>query len=309
MTLPVALPPGVSVFERGWLSANNILLTDTHATCLVDSGYVSHAQQTLALVRNALGDRPLDFLVNTHLHSDHCGGNHMLSQHYSALKTWIPPGLGDAVRVWADDQLSYKATGQNCPPFAFHRFLIPDQTHHWADLEWHVHAAPGHDPHSVILHAPQAGLLISADALWENGFGVVFPELDGEPGFADVSATLDLIEQLSPTVIIPGHGHVFSDVSGALARARSRIESFARAPHRHALHGAKVLIKFKMMEFRVIPRAAFMTWAQNVPLLQTVHASNSHGLPFAQWLDQLLAELLQGGVLCESEGLLQDTAS
>lgn len=308
MTLPVVLPPGVRVFERGWLSANNILLTDAHTASLVDSGYASHAQQTLALVRNALGERPLDLLVNTHLHSDHCGGNHTLSQHYSALQTWIPPGLGDAVRAWADEQLSYKATGQNCPPFAFQRVLLPGQTHHWADLEWHVHAAPGHDPHSVILHAPQAGLLISADALWENGFGVVFPELDGEPGFDDVSATLDFIEELSPAVIIPGHGPVFTDVSGSLARARSRIESFARAPHRHALHGAKVLIKFKMMEFQAIPREAFMAWAEGVPLLRTVHVSTSHGSPFAPWLDQIIAELLQGGALRESEGLLQDMA-
>jgi hypothetical protein len=30
-------------------------------------------------------------------------------------------------------------------------------------------------------------LLLSADALWENGFGVIFPELDGESGFAEAA--------------------------------------------------------------------------------------------------------------------------
>jgi hypothetical protein len=42
MTPPSALPPGVHVFERGWLSANNVLMLDSHSATLVDSGYVTH---------------------------------------------------------------------------------------------------------------------------------------------------------------------------------------------------------------------------------------------------------------------------
>ena len=37
----------------------------------------------------------------------------------------------------------------------------------------------------------QGGVLMSGDALWEDGFGVVFPELDGTTAFADVGAVLD----------------------------------------------------------------------------------------------------------------------
>jgi glyoxylase-like metal-dependent hydrolase (beta-lactamase superfamily II) len=55
---------------------------------------------------------------------------------------------------------------------------------------WEVHAAPGHDPHSIILFDPISRTLISADALWENGFGIAFPELAGEPSFGEVAATL-----------------------------------------------------------------------------------------------------------------------
>ena len=70
-----ALPAGVSVFERGWLSANNILLRPTHGgegpTALIDTGYCTYATQTVALVEQALGTQPLDLVLNTHLHSDH----------------------------------------------------------------------------------------------------------------------------------------------------------------------------------------------------------------------------------------------
>ena len=72
---PSALPRDILLFERGWLSSNNVLLLGQDSTALVDSGYATHAPQTLALVGAALDGRPLDQLLNTHLHSDHCGGN------------------------------------------------------------------------------------------------------------------------------------------------------------------------------------------------------------------------------------------
>ena len=54
---PPVLPPDIAVFERGWLSSNNILLRGAQTTALIDSGYASHAAQTVALVRAALGGR------------------------------------------------------------------------------------------------------------------------------------------------------------------------------------------------------------------------------------------------------------
>ena len=100
---------------------------------------------------------------------------------------------------------------------------------------WQVHAAPGHDPHSLIFFEPGRRLLISADALWENGFGVVFPELEGADAFSEVAATLDLIERLNPKTVIPGHGRVFTYSPEVLSRARQRLDSFVRNPPKHCL--------------------------------------------------------------------------
>ena len=302
------LPTGVQVFERGWLSSNNILLTDEDSATLVDSGYATHAAQTLALVERALQGRPLDRLVNTHLHSDHCGGNAALQRRYSALETRIPPGLAEPVRAWRDAELSYLPTGQTCPPFAITGLLQPGSSHRWAGTEWQVHAAPGHDPHSVILFAPQHRLLISADALWQNGFGVVFPELEGVAGFDDVAATLDLIEGLNPHTIIPGHGPVFADTAGALQRARQKLEAFARTPDKHARYGAKVLLKFKLQEFGRIGRGDFLAWAQGVPYMHSLHRHYGAGAPQNVWLEQLIADLARSGALVDDGQTIEDVA-
>lgn len=302
----MALPAGVQVFERGWLSSNNILLCDADSATLVDSGYATHAAQTLALVERALAGRALDQLVNTHLHSDHCGGNAALQTRYPALHTRIPPGLAEPVRAWHDAALSYLPTGQTCPPFAITGLLAPGSAHRWGGTEWQVHAAPGHDPHSVILFAPEHRLLVSADALWENGFGVVFPELEGLPAFDEVAASLDLIERLNPGTIVPGHGAVFTDVAGALQRARRKLDAFARTPDKHARYGAKVLLKFKLQEFGRIDRSDFLHWASRVPYLLTLHQRYGAGAPLGIWLEQLLADLAQSGALADNGQTIED---
>jgi glyoxylase-like metal-dependent hydrolase (beta-lactamase superfamily II) len=135
---------------------------------------------------------------------------------------------------------------------------------------WQVHAAPGHDPHAVILFEPESRTLISADALWQNGFGVVFPELEGLEAFSDVGATLDLIEKLSPKVVVPGHGAVFIDVSDALGRARSRLDTYLAQPRKHAAHAVKVLMKFKLLELQTVLLTDFMEWADRTPYFAIV---------------------------------------
>ena len=87
------LPNGISVLERGWLSSNSILMVGRDSAALIDSGYGLHADQTLLLIQSTLQGRPLDVLLNTHLHSDHCGGNAALQNAFPLLVTHIPPGL------------------------------------------------------------------------------------------------------------------------------------------------------------------------------------------------------------------------
>ena len=289
------LPPDILVFERGWLSSNNILLLGQGSTALVDSGYASHAPQTLALVASALGERPLDQLVNTHLHSDHCGGNAALQGHYPALRTTIPPGLAESVRHWDVDALTYAPTGQSCPRFRFDTLLQPGTEIRLGARLWQVHAAPGHDTHSVVLFEPAARVLLSADALWERGFGVVFPELEGERAFDAVARTLDVIEALKPAVVIPGHGAVFADPAAALAYARSRLDSFVANPTKHLRHGVKVLLKFKLLELQTVNSDALIHWARTTPYFARIYQEHFASLEFSSWVAALLDDLVRAG--------------
>ncbi len=304
---PLLAAAGLQVFERGWLSANNVLFAgaDDSETVLVDTGYVSHAELTLALVRHALGPRPLDRIVNTHLHSDHCGANRALQSAYGCAID-VPSGEADKVDRWDDAALTFQATGQRCPRFRRTGVVTAGSTLRAGPRRWQVLASPGHDPQSCMFYQPDLEILISADALWENGFGVVFPEIEGESAFQDVRDTLDMIARLPVRLVIPGHGSPFTDVAGALDRSHRRLSAFVENPQRHARHAAKVLIKFHLLEVHQLERAALGAWMHRTPYLALCHARHFQAVPFAAWCEQLLQELSAAKAIAIRGGLIVD---
>lgn len=301
-----AFGPGLQVLQRGWLSSNNVLLEADDGATLIDTGHSVHAEQTVALLRQWLGGKPLRHLINTHLHSDHCGGNAAVQREW-APHVRVPSGSLKAVQAWDEQALSYAPTRQRCERYTAQGSVAPGQVLSIGRRDWQVLAAPGHDPESVILFDARHGVLISADALWENGFGVVFPELDGETAFDDVERVLDLIATLPVRCVIPGHGAPFTDVAAALGRARARLDGFRASPQRHLRHGAKVLLKYHMMEEREQALPALHDWLRDTPLMQSIWAGL--GRPegrFAAWGELLLHDLLAGGVLARRGDIIHD---
>ncbi|MBU6492918.1 MAG: MBL fold metallo-hydrolase [Burkholderiales bacterium] len=291
------LPASMRVLQRGWLSSNNILFLDEEPT-LVDSGYVSHAEQTLALVENALAGYPqgLRRIINTHLHSDHCGGNALLQQRYGC-RTLIPAAEADVVRDWDEARLSYRATGQQCARFAFDGTLRPGDTLTLGHLAWEVLGAPGHDPHSLMLYCPAEAILISADALWENGFGVIFPELDGASGFAEQAAVLDLIGRLDVRCVIPGHGAPFGEPARALDIARGRLAYLRADPRRNARNALKVLIVFRLLSARQLARAELQAMLAQADVMRAAAAMLAPPADWPALLDELCGELARAGAV------------
>jgi glyoxylase-like metal-dependent hydrolase (beta-lactamase superfamily II) len=295
------LPDGVIFFERGWLSSNNVLIHDAEQAVVVDTGYWTHAEQTHALIVSVLGDQPLSKLLNTHLHSDHCGGNAHLQSVFPNVRTYIPPGHAAYVDRWDASSLTYLPTGQHCPQFSKSDLLQDGDSFVVAGQTWRIHAAPGHDPHSVVIFNEEHRILISADALWENGFGVVFPEIEGVAAFDEVASTLQVIDSLKARLVLPGHGAAFTDVAGALARAKSRLSQFRNSPDQHAKYGAKVLLKFKLLEVQKTSLSEFLVWAESTTYLKMLHTKYSPVTGYDTWFYDL-CKSLEASKACMIDG-------
>ena len=295
---------GLRVLERGWLSANQAVFRTCGATpaTVVDTGFMRHADQTLALVDHALGGERLSRIVNTHLHSDHCGGNAAL-QSRGPVETWIPSPSMAAVERWDEEALSYRLTDQPCPRFLADRALVPGQSLAIGEADWQIHAAPGHDMDAVMLFEPQTRTLIAGDALWEQRLAIIFPELVGQDGFGPTRDTLSLIERLQPRTVLPGHGRPFDDVAQALAASRERVAAFERHPERHAQHAARALLMFHLLEVRDGDFAELVAWMQRTPIYRTV--ARRAGLDeagAAEWATVQVRRLIDDGVLLERDG-------
>jgi glyoxylase-like metal-dependent hydrolase (beta-lactamase superfamily II) len=301
------LPAGVQVLERGWLSSNNVVLRDPNATgdgaVLIDSGYGAHAEQTLALVERALRGLPLARLVNTHCHSDHMGGNAAIRRKY-ACRTGIPAGEAALIDGWDERSLVLAFADQRAERFAYDDVFGDGDVLAMGGLDWRVIAAPGHDPHAVMFHAPEARVLVSGDALWQNGFGAVFPQLFGrETALAETRATLEAIAALEVDVVIPGHGRPFADVGAAIERALERVVYYEQDPGRLARHCVKVLLAFALLEKRSLPLAALPAYVERVPVYRELNARYLRMAPaaMAEWL---ASELERAGAARRENGAL-----
>ena len=151
-------------------------------------------------------------------------------------------------------------------------------------------------------------VLISGDALWENGFGVVFgaimpPPLYRAEALRETRETLQRIATLDIATVIPGHGRPFNDAAGALERAFSRIRGFEADPVRHARHCAKVMITFALLEHRRLPLDRLQQYVAGVPILKTVNERFLH-LTDAQLADYLVSDLSRAGAVKVENGAL-----
>lgn len=299
-----ALPETMRFIERDWLSSNQVFFVDGDEATVVDTGYVKHAQMTVAIVRRLLGQTGtrLTRIVNTHLHSDHCGGNASLVEAFGC-RVSVPAASFEDVVNWDEEALTHAATAQRCDRFTADGTLAPGDELTMGGLQWRALAAPGHDPKSLIFHCPQERLLIAADALWEQGFGVIFPELEGESGFAEQQAVLELISTLPVDAVLPGHGPAFTDVKDALDRAFALLHRLRSEPTRLPRHALKVLTKYLMLDFERMESECFVARLAGASVLRNA-ASLLELAPEAaltRTIDELVA---QGQLIREGNWLV-----
>ena len=266
------LPGSLLVLERGWLSANNILCLEGENATLVDSGYVTHAAQTVELVHHALDGRRLKRLFNTHSHSDHIGGNAALQARFGC-EIIVPAGLHAAIAEWDENALLLSPLGQQSARFQHDSLIAAGSEIEMGGLTWQMLAVPGHDMEALGFYNPEQRILISGDALWENGFGVIFPELLGEAdGLASTRATLEMLARLPVDTVIPGHGAPFVAVDAAFERAFRRLEMFTAEIDKLAWHAIKVIVSFAMLERRRIAAADFAAFVLGLPFAVDVNS-------------------------------------
>ena len=298
------LPPQMHVFVRDWLSANHVVLRSDAGCVVIDSGYDKHVPLMLALIASRMGldGRPLAKLINTHCHSDHVGGNAALRRAYGCTIA-VPTGEAPLIDAWDEQALLYEYADQRAERFAVDEILEPGSTHTWGDIEWRALAAPGHAMGALVFFNDEHRILISGDALWQNGYGIVMPpELD--PGALPATrATLEMIATLDARCVVPGHGEPFTDVDAALERAFARTTAFEVDPMRTVRHVLKSLLVFSLLDRERMPLASLPLYVERVGVYREFNARFLRLDP-ATLAEKLVTELEVAGAVRRAGGWL-----
>jgi glyoxylase-like metal-dependent hydrolase (beta-lactamase superfamily II) len=303
MDRPV-LPRFMRVFERGWLSCSSIVFQEGDHAAMIDSGYGKEVAETLAWLEGALEGKTLTRLLNTHCHSDHMGGNAALQRKYR-VHTTVPVGEASIIERWDDQELLLSYADQVAEQFAVDATLSPGDVVRLGELDWQVLAAPGHDHHALIFFSPDERILITGDALWESGFGVVFPALRGDTqAFGLARATLDRIRTLDARIVIPGHGKVFSDVDAALERAYYRLEGYEQSLERLARHTVKVMLSFSLLARGEIEVATLPDYVRRIGMLRDLNTQYLK-MPVVDFANWLVDELTRAGAIRIEQGMMR----
>jgi glyoxylase-like metal-dependent hydrolase (beta-lactamase superfamily II) len=189
-------------------SGGNIgLLTGSEGLLMIDDQYAPLSDKITTAIK-AIDAGPIRFLVNTHIHGDHTGGNENFSK---------VPGLTivahDLVRDRMQKEQVNKAMNRTTPPRPKEAWPVITFAH---SMNFHLnnedvellYFGPAHTDGDVIIHFKKANVYHTGDTFVRYGFPYIDASNGG--GINGFIATLDRLLGIldNNSKVIPGHGEL-----------------------------------------------------------------------------------------------------
>jgi glyoxylase-like metal-dependent hydrolase (beta-lactamase superfamily II) len=191
----------VRTFAGGDFQENGYLVVceGSGAAVVVDPG------ATAGAMAEAVRAEGLDLqaILLTHAHLDHIEGVHVIRALDEALPIWLHP----ADRAWYDGIQQQAAmfglqAGPQPPP---DHELVPGESVHFGACSFDVRFAPGHAPGHVIFVAPEHGLALVGDVIFQGSIGRT--DLPGGDFATLMTSIREQVMTLpDETVLYTGHG-------------------------------------------------------------------------------------------------------
>ncbi len=182
---------------------------------LVDTGLAPLAQKAMAEIRK-ISKAPIHYIINTHVHPDHVGGN-------EAFTKMIPPNRAQPLLIIAQEnvlnRMTAPVTGSTTPPYQIglptDEYYLPFKDLHYNNEAIIVYHEPNAhtDGDSVVLFRG-SDVVSAGDIFTPDGYPFIDLERGGsvQGEIAALNFILDLAvpadKQEGGTLIIPGHGHL-----------------------------------------------------------------------------------------------------
>ena len=202
------------------------------AVFIIDDQFAPLTPKILAAIR-ALTDKPVSFVLNTHWHFDHTGGNENFGKAGALIVAH------DNVRKRMSTEQFMAAMNRRDPPSP--KAALPVVTfsegvtfHINGDSVVVTHVAPAHTDGDAIVHFQKANVVHMGDVF--NNTGLPFIDLSSGGSVHGVIAAADKVYAMTnaQTRIVPGHGQVtdrnrLKAWRDAVVAVRMRVQAEVRA--------------------------------------------------------------------------------
>jgi glyoxylase-like metal-dependent hydrolase (beta-lactamase superfamily II) len=200
------VPLNRGVYMMVGAGGNIALASGDDAAFLVDDQYAPLTPKILAAIR-AITDKPVRFMVNTHWHGDHTGGN----ENFGKAGTVVVAHDNVRKRMSVEQFISrLNQRAAPSPKMALPSITFPDQVtfHLNGDTIHAVHVPPAHTDGDAIVHWSAANVLHMGDVFFNGRYP--FIDLDSGGSFEGVINAVNSALAMSndQTKIIPGHGEL-----------------------------------------------------------------------------------------------------
>jgi glyoxylase-like metal-dependent hydrolase (beta-lactamase superfamily II) len=199
---------------------------------LIDDQYAPLTDKIKAAI-SKLTDQPIQFLINTHWHGDHVGGNENIGQAGAVIVAH------ENVRKRMSTEQFMEAFNRSVPPAPKKALPVITFSH---DLKFYfndeeievIHTAHAHTDGDAIIHFKNANVIHTGD-LYFNGM-YPFIDLGSDGSVAGVIKATELIDSMidNKTKLITGHGSLsdrrqFSSYSDMLRIVYERMDQLVDA--------------------------------------------------------------------------------
>jgi len=180
-------------------SVNGYLIWDSNEAIIIDPGSAKEVSE----IKDKIEEYGLNlkYIINTHSHFDHIGGNEFLKNNFN-VKLGISRKEAEKLSDPEKNLSEYMGTKIKSPEADF--FLELKDYLIIGNTEIEIFYCPGHSPGSVSLYNKNKSLLFSGDTIFKNGVGRT--DLPGG-NMDDLNKSIrNLIELPEETIVFPGHG-------------------------------------------------------------------------------------------------------
>jgi len=223
--------------------SNSAFIVLSDGVLVVDSHMTKKASKALLAEIEKATDKPVRYLVQTHFHGDHVGGN---------------PVFPDAIDIVAHTRtrehlLRNNPTGARLPTATVDSGIT---FHRGREVQVRF-SGRGHTDGDLYVWLPKEKILITGDLLFNGYIGFM-----KDAYISEWAETLGMLIRLRPRRVIPGHGEV-GDVN-ALKIFRAFLWDFINAvkkEHAKGLSGQQIA-----KDFKVPP--SYQSWGMQKPALK-----------------------------------------